>query len=583
VADTRRVRDLTQATRGARYVFVGDPEQARPIGAAGWYHDATAEHGVVANLTKVHRQLDPEDRRVAKDLRAGRSLDALNNLDRRGRLHVAETTQDTLDNLVDDYLGHLDAGRSPTDVRILTSWSNSQRDELNRAIQVRRTHRGDLPRESVTVEATRTGGAFSIHAGDPVMFIAATRAEDGRHLANGVSGTATAIDPATRRVTVALDDDTTTTVRLADRAPTQPLAPAYAVHVLKYQGGENAVTLYVAPPPGQLDKGDAYSALTRGREETHVYLDEQTHGTDAKDTVADELLDSAFKRSAASVAHEHAQTTARAQTETHEPDRDRAPEPARSARSVIAEANQALAEEATARAVQREEMRAQARDEARVAVLTRVVGPQQAQRVRNDPSYATALAPLLHKLEVDGADAKARLAQAARQRELETARYPARVLAYRLDQIDVAERRAAASRSSEPTHPKSWVDHDIDKINAQPRRPVPPPPSVPVERPVEANHSPARSPVAASVRTHEAQSIDDQIAAARASHAAIHRSDDYDHPASKSPVAARAGRNDGLAETIDQRIAEARALHEEMRQITEQAHDDAIELDGWGL
>src|SRR5690606_2870115 len=67
--DLARLVDLTDRA-GAKLVLVGDPKQLPPIEAGGLYPALRIRLGA-SELVQNRRQRDPDERRVAADLRAG--------------------------------------------------------------------------------------------------------------------------------------------------------------------------------------------------------------------------------------------------------------------------------------------------------------------------------------------------------------------------------------------------------------------------------------------------------------------------------------------------------------------------------
>lgn len=392
MAETARADKLMTMAGPARVVFVGDPDQAQPIGAAGWYHDATSLHGVAGRLTAVHRQVNQADRDALLALREGRGADALDNLEARGRLHVRADAQDAFEALGEAYASFRDTGLDDSAIRVISAGgSNAANDRVNRLIQTDRLGRGEISTEALSVTETSTGRRWNLHAGDPVLFLAPYR-HDGGRVANGTSGRIEGLDIEHSRANVITTDGTRVEVRIEDRSEHQPIAPAYAVHSQKYQGAETDVVLVVVPEPNAVDKFALYSAASRARQELHVFVDHETHGDNPKAALSRSLAGSPFPQSARAVQSGRAMP--------HGPATAGRPTPVTPVR-----AEPKMATKVDSSSAQARECR-----------LARVVGPAIASEVATSPRFAE-LRSQLNQLEASGFNSSAMLANAARNSE----------------------------------------------------------------------------------------------------------------------------------------------------------------------
>jgi hypothetical protein len=396
MVSTADIDALLEVIGEARLVGVGDPEQAQPIGAGGWFQDATeVDHPrAVFRLTEVHRQRDERDKAANLAIREGFGHAAIINLDKRDRVHVSATEQETWDRIAADNRGFRNRGYQATDVVVIVpGGTNTTVDSLNRLIQNDRIRHGEIPPEGFSYEATSSAGragTWSLHDGDPIIFLQNHVTGDGVQVKNGAVGTVERVDLATGRVSIRLDDGNQAAVTLEKSAPTQPLMPRYAVHNLKYQGAENAIVQTVPPAHSENLKRDLYSANTRATHEAHVYLDHETHGEDPKAHLA-ELIESS--------------------------------PPIDSARRVLDGAPTPATTEVPTRSRETQ----QAREHGRLDPLGRVAGDTQVDRVKADPHFAE-LNKALDQLHKEGYDAGRTLANAARGVDLEGKDHPARVL-----------------------------------------------------------------------------------------------------------------------------------------------------------
>src|SRR5512135_2986333 len=307
--DTFRMARLLQAAGEARIICVGDERQAQGIGASGWQLDVRdvlepAGLGPVT-LTNVHRQRDRDDRMALAQLREGHGGQALQDLQRRGRLHVADDPAHVDGQVLATYQRLRDEGRGVKDVFVDTDTSNARVDTYNRLIQHDRLRRGELRTDRhLDYVADAPDRHERLYVGDRVAFIAGVRTGDTK-VANGAQGEIIGINQARRAATVRLDAGGRILVPVPVEAPTVPIRLAYAGHVAKTQGAEAPVVLVV---PGYLHSSleSAYSALTRGSEQIHVFVDHTTHGHDPIATLAERWQAPDPKRSATAQARAYA-------------------------------------------------------------------------------------------------------------------------------------------------------------------------------------------------------------------------------------------------------------------------------------
>jgi hypothetical protein len=439
MCDTRRQVVFQKLTKDARVIYVGDPEQAQAIGAAGWYADATTWLPK-AVLTNVHRQKDHRDVVDLAKLRDGESIDVVANLSARGRFHVAKDHQERLSMAQEAYVTHREAGRSATDVRIILDASNTDVDTANRRVQSYRLDKGEIGRHGFEVEATEEARRWTLHKGDSVLFLQPYGSGKQR-IANGTSGEIRQIHPRTGKTLVDLGDGKLAMVQLEASADRQPLGLAYAVHTQKFQGGEVPVVLAVPGSAGITNKNTAYSTLSRCIDEVHVYADHETHGESPETTLA-----SAWSRSPAQV----------------------------SARRLIGEAMEPERPNTERAAHQSPDIREAVSAERHMKRLERVVGTEMADQVRAAPAYPT-LAKHLTDLDRSGANTTAMLRTVAKARPLTTADDPAAVLVYRLERTQRIERGEAPEgpgqglitpRAAQQPTPRDERFTQLDEIRA---------------------------------------------------------------------------------------------------------------------
>jgi hypothetical protein len=286
-----RLLDHAHAAR-AKVVLVGDHHQLPEIHAGGAFAALARRLGAV-ELDTNRRQRDPVERHAATELRTGDAARALGLLDEHGRLHRCPSVDDA-------------------HARIVAAWYEARlRGQEAIMLAPTRAESTDLNRRARRL--LRTDGAFSdqhlvargreFALGDEVMTL---RNSYRLGLLNGRRGHVSAIDLVARTVTVTFDADTIVTIpaRYLDAGH---LDHAYAMTIHKAQG----ITCDVALVAGgeRLHREAAYTALTRGRDENHLYIahnheDVRDHDWHRAERSADMLRRSLERSDRQTLAHE---------------------------------------------------------------------------------------------------------------------------------------------------------------------------------------------------------------------------------------------------------------------------------------
>jgi len=198
-----------------------------------------------------------------------------------------------------------DQGRAVKGVFVTPNPQNNRGDPHNRLIQDDRLRRGEIGGAHLDYRSTNAGRHETLYAGDRVALV--TGVEDrGQRVANGRKGTITRIDEEHRRAVVALDDGKAVRIDVPVAAPMVPIRLSYAGHACRLQGAEAPVVL-VAPGNRTTSLESAYSSLSRGQEEIHVFADTTTHGPDPLAHLAERWSHPDPKRTATARAREAAQ------------------------------------------------------------------------------------------------------------------------------------------------------------------------------------------------------------------------------------------------------------------------------------
>lgn len=441
MCDTARQAQFLKTIGPARVIYVGDPEQAQAIGPGGWDREAVRIFDRFA-LAGVHRQKDFRDTKDYRLVRAGNADIAVKHLAARGRVHIDNNAQSKVDRVMRSYQQFRGQGYSVGQVRILMDGANKELDVLNRAVQRYQREHGDLAaaETGMTVEATDEGRHWTLHAGDRVVFLTGYAKNGGPAVKNGTLGQILKLDAKTGRAVIRTDAGAKVRMTIPPRMGRQTLGLGYAMHTYKFQGNELAKNLYLPGPAGVTDKHLAYSSLTRATEESHIFLDRDTHGEDPIGAITKAWTPDQPKETARSLHAEAALRDTPVPEGRHfsAPVVGGQPEAAGDDRTPAHARPPVVSDGATHR---------QQVDGRRAQRLERVVGPELGARLRADPAYPV-LAAKLNGLHHSGANADAMLRKVVGNRELDTAKNPAAALCKRLGTTQRIERSDRAENLS---------------------------------------------------------------------------------------------------------------------------------------
>ena len=269
LASTREQRAILAAVEssGARLIAVGDPHQNPPVGAGGlWPHleAATRDQHSQAVLTRNLRARDPADRRDQAQFRDGHHELAIRGYAARARVHIGA-------DLTRAEAAALDAAHTDTRNRrttiVLAQTSNDHLDELNARYQAIRAQHGELGTDTIPAP----GRPYSFHPGDQIQIRHTINRPDHGPLRNGITALVRDIDPDAQTIGLALP--TGQHVKLSsEQADAAQLRLAYVQHPFPAQGLTTDTAHLIVS--AHATRQGSYVALTRAREETHLYAEE---------------------------------------------------------------------------------------------------------------------------------------------------------------------------------------------------------------------------------------------------------------------------------------------------------------------
>jgi conjugative relaxase-like TrwC/TraI family protein len=273
MAATRETAAIVVACERAntKVIAIGDPGQLASVQAGGWLGSISQRFGA-RRLTEVMRQRDATERRLLARVHAGEP-----NAYVRHKLEVralrrygsgGEATQA----LVADWWAA--QSRLPYGEAVMISRDNATRERLNAAARELLREAGRLG-EAVELD----GREFAV--GDRVI---ARRNDRGRDLDNGMRATVRAVDAKSGEIVV--ETDASGVRELPASYARDHLEHAYALTGHGLQGG-TVEWAGVAGIPSDFSRNWSYTALSRARGETRIYLvDEASRATGRREEIA---------------------------------------------------------------------------------------------------------------------------------------------------------------------------------------------------------------------------------------------------------------------------------------------------------
>jgi ATP-dependent exoDNAse (exonuclease V) alpha subunit len=256
MAPTRRSADLFEWAQraGAKVVAVGDPGQLGAVEAGGWLA-AIGHRQPAATLREVMRQPDPDEQRALQALHDGDPSTYLAH--KRDAITVHDTELGALLKLTDDWhVAQLRHGRREA---VMITRDNLTRERLNRVARARLVTDGTISPTGTII----AGREYA--AGDRVI----TRQNDHRH----------DLDNGTLATILAINHDASMILQ-TDSGQPRAIDAAYAAHHLQHAyaltahhaQGVTVTWAAVIGRPGDFTREWAYTALSRARHHTTIYL-----------------------------------------------------------------------------------------------------------------------------------------------------------------------------------------------------------------------------------------------------------------------------------------------------------------------
>ena len=269
LASTREQHALLAAveTSGTRLIAVGDPHQNPPVGAGGlWPHlvaATRADQDSQAVLARNLRARDPADRRDQARFRDGDHELAIRGYAARSRIHIGADLTRAEDAALD--AAHIDTQNGRTTI-VLAQTSNDHLDELNARYQAIRHQHGELGTHAIPAP----GRPYSLRAGDEIQIRRTINHSDHGPLRNGTTATIRDIDPDAQTIALALPAGQPVNLSL-EQAGAAQLRLAYVQHPFPAQGVTTDTAHLIVS--AHATREGTYVALTRARQETHLYAE----------------------------------------------------------------------------------------------------------------------------------------------------------------------------------------------------------------------------------------------------------------------------------------------------------------------
>jgi conjugative relaxase-like TrwC/TraI family protein len=280
MADTPRLASLLTHIGEGTVIGLGDERQLQAVGAGGGWvglKRQAQEAGAYVELTRVYRQRHEWERKALDDVRHGRGVEAVAAYRVHDRIRIAETRADARREVAETWnaarLGGAANGRPISDF-VMVAATREDVDILNQWAQGMRLRAGEL---GPGMKLTDREGSRTIHQGDRVRLEGRLDAEHP----NGSRGVVTGVSETELRVTWDGRHQTPAAYTHKEHRDGHLLQLDYAGTTQRTQGA-TAEEAFVLPSSAQGMEA-LYSALSRARESTTIWLDRTSWGEQLSD------------------------------------------------------------------------------------------------------------------------------------------------------------------------------------------------------------------------------------------------------------------------------------------------------------
>ena len=271
----------TAKQAGAKVIIAGDDAQLPSVERGGTFETLRQQHGA-AILSDVQRVQSPEEQKAWGKMHGGEFRPALEIFDKAGNIHWSTKQSDTLKRMAEHYTADLEA--TPDKKRFMFAYTNADVATLNEHARGLHKARGDLGADHTVKTAT---GEQQFAEGDRIQFTGNGYGKQAKAagFVNGRVGTVSDIETLESgriRLTVELDqrsDQNPQHVSFivgenAKAGEFDKFKHGYAGTIYRGQG-RTLDQVYVGHS-NFWRKAASYVALTRHREEVHIFAARET-------------------------------------------------------------------------------------------------------------------------------------------------------------------------------------------------------------------------------------------------------------------------------------------------------------------
>lgn len=275
MSDSQSMHDILNLAKHsqANVALIGDPQQIQPVGPGATFR-AIVERIGFSELQTVYRQNIPWQQEATRNLSQGNVSPALKSYADNSCLHLDETKESAIRQLVNDWFDLHKKENAKLDNYVVIAHRNQDVDLLNDAIRKKRVQENEIEKGSLVTTAK---GNLSLSVGDRLLFLA----NDSRlQVKNGQFANVISLnrdsDGKIKQLTVQLDGDQR--YLTLDPQTYAAFSYGYAATVHKTQGiTVDHSLVYVGGK--SWNRHLTYVAISRHRKSCHLYADKETHSS----------------------------------------------------------------------------------------------------------------------------------------------------------------------------------------------------------------------------------------------------------------------------------------------------------------